>query len=84
MKASAGGSPVYPVVQLMTLVETGTRAADRRGVSGRWPGRPITPRQLLHLLTPDMLVLADRGLDAAVFLADVAAAGCAVRGPADL
>ena len=42
---------------------------------GPLAGEADYARQLLHLLTPDMLVLADRGLDAAAFLADVAAAG---------
>ena len=73
MKASLGVTG-YPVVQLMTLVETGTRALIG-AVFGPLAGEADYARQLLHLLTPDMLVLADRGLDAAVFLADVAAAG---------
>jgi len=36
-------------------------------------------RQLLHLLGPGMLVLADRGFDGAAFLGEVAATGAAPR-----
>jgi hypothetical protein len=63
----------YPTVMLMALVETGTRAlvgarfgphdTDEKGYAAR----------LLHLLAPDMLVLADRGFDGGAFLAAVAA-----------
>jgi hypothetical protein len=73
MKASLGVTG-YPVVQLMTLVETGTRALIG-AVFGPLAGEADYARRLLHLLTPDMLVLADRGFDAGAFLADVAAAG---------
>jgi hypothetical protein len=75
MKASLGVTG-YPVVQLMTLVETGTRALIG-AVFGPIAGEADYARQLLHLLTPDMLVLADRGFDAAAFLAEAAATGAA-------
>jgi hypothetical protein len=72
LKASAGETG-YPAIQLMTLVETGTRA-----VIGAVFGAPATgeldrARQLLHQLDQTMLVLMDRGFDAAGFLRQVAA-----------
>jgi hypothetical protein len=72
MKAALGVTG-YPMVELMALVETGTR-----GLLGAVFGPPATgetdyARRLLHLLTPDMLVLADRGFDAGEFLAELAA-----------
>jgi hypothetical protein len=73
MKASLGVTG-YPVVQLMALVETGTRALIG-AVFGPVAGEADCARRLLHLLTPDMLVLADRGFDAGAFLAEVAATG---------
>jgi Insertion element 4 transposase N-terminal/Transposase DDE domain len=65
----------YPVVRLMTVVETGTRA-----LLGAVFGPPATgeieyARALLPLLGTDMLVLADRGFDAQAFLADLAGTG---------
>jgi hypothetical protein len=74
MKAALGTTG-YPAVELMTLVETGTRA-----LLGAVFGPPATgetgyARTLLPLLSGDMLVLADRGFDAAAFLADIAATG---------
>jgi hypothetical protein len=73
MKAALGVTG-YPAVELMTLVETGTRA-----LIGAVSGPPATgetdyARQLCHLLRPDMLVLTDRGFDAAAFLEAIAAA----------
>jgi len=66
----------YPTLRLMALAETGTRgligaaigsAADRDEAG--------LARRLLHLLSPGMLVLLDRGFDANAFLAQVAATG---------
>ncbi len=63
----------YPTLMLMALAETGTRGllgaafgphdTDEKGYASR----------LLHLLSPDMLVLADRGFDGNAFLAALAA-----------
>ena len=74
LKASLGVTG-YPVVRLMTLVETGTRA-----LLGAVFGPPSTgeidyARALLPLLNKDMLVLTDRGFDAEAFLADLAGTG---------
>jgi hypothetical protein len=70
---AALGVTGYPVIQLMTLVETGTR-----GLLGAAFGSPATgeldwARKLLHLLDETMLVLMDRGFDAGNFLAELAA-----------
>jgi hypothetical protein len=57
----------------MTVCETGTRAL-LGGVFGSPADGEITwARRLLHLLDESMLVLMDRGFDAAQFLAEVAA-----------
>jgi len=74
LKASLGITG-YPVVRLMTVVETGTRA-----LLGAVFGPPSTgeidyARALLPLLGPDMLVLIDRGFDAAGFLPELADTG---------
>lgn len=64
----------YPLVHLMALAETGTRAllgaVFGAGADG---GETAQARRLLHLLGPGMLVLMDRAYDAAGFLAEVAA-----------
>lgn len=69
------GTTGYPVIRLMTVVETGTRA-----LLGAVFGAPATgeidyARRLLPLLRTDMLVLVDRGFDAEAFLADLAGTG---------
>lgn len=74
---AALGVTGYPVVRLMTLVETGTR-----GMLGAVFGPPSTgemeyARALLPLLNKDMLVLIDRGFDAAEFLTELAGTGAA-------
>lgn len=76
LRASLGVTG-YPVIRLMTLVETGTRA-----LLGAVFGTPSTgeidyARALLGLLNKDMLVLTDRGFDAETFLADLAGTGAA-------
>ena len=73
MKASLGETG-YPVIQLMTLCETGTRALIGAVFGTTADGELAWARQLLHLLDESMLVLMDRGFDAAGFLAQVAAA----------
>jgi len=72
MKAALGVTG-YPAAELMTLVETGTRALIGAVFGPLATGETDYARQLLHLLTKDMLVLTDRGFDAAGFLEAVAA-----------
>ncbi len=72
LKASLGETG-YPVIQLMTLVETGTRALLGAVFGTTADGELAWARQLLHLLDASMLVLMDRGFDAGDFLAGVAA-----------
>jgi hypothetical protein len=72
MKAP-GGETGYPVIQLMTLVETGTRALIGAVFGTTADGELTWARRLLHLLDDTMIVLADRGFDAGTFLAEVAA-----------
>jgi hypothetical protein len=66
----------YPVLRLMTLAETGTRAL-LGATAGCAAGRDEAglARRLLPLLGPGMLVLLDRAFDASAFLAEVAATG---------
>ena len=70
---AALGVTGYPVIQLMTVCETGTRALIGAVFGTTADGELAWARRLLHLLDATMLVLADRGFDAAVFLAEVAA-----------
>ena len=63
----------YPAVELMTLCETGTRALIGAVFGPPATGETAYARRLLHLLSAGMLVLADRGFDAADFLAGLAA-----------
>ena len=74
MKASLGRDR-YPVIQLMTLVETGTRALPGAAFGSTAGGELAWARKLLHLLDESMLVLMDRGFDGGDFLAEVAATG---------
>ncbi|HEX5298998.1 MAG TPA: IS4 family transposase [Streptosporangiaceae bacterium] len=71
---AALGVTGYPVIQLMTLVETGTRALIGAVFGSPSTGELDWARELLHLLDETMLVLMDRGFDAGDFLAAVAAA----------
>ena len=73
MNASLGETG-YPDIQLMTLVETGTRALIGAVFGSTATGELGWARTLLHLLDETMLVLADRRFDAGDFLAGVAAA----------
>jgi hypothetical protein len=70
---AAFGVTGYPVIQLMTLVETGTRALIGAVFGSTGTGELDWARKLLHLLDETMLVLMDRGFDAGEFLAEVAA-----------
>lgn len=72
MKASLGETG-YPVIQLMTLAETGTRALIGAVFGTTATGELDWARKLLHLLDATMLVLMDRGFDAGDFLREVAA-----------
>lgn len=70
----------YPALELMTLVETGTR-----GLLGAVFGPPAVgecdyARQLLPLLGEGMLVLWDKGFDSGTFLGEVAATKAMVVG----
>ncbi|MCL2586248.1 MAG: IS4 family transposase [Streptosporangiales bacterium] len=74
MNASLGVTG-YPVIQFMTLVETGTRALVGAVFGSTATGEADWARKLLHLLDATMLVLMDRGFDSGDFLAEVAATG---------
>lgn len=70
---AAAGQTGYPVIQLMTLVETGTRALLGAAFGTAGDGELTWARRLLHHLDEGMLVLADRGFEAGQFLAELAA-----------
>ncbi|MGA5135278.1 IS4 family transposase [Streptomyces olivoreticuli] len=70
----------YPQVELMTLVETGTRAVIGAVFGPTREGETSYATRLLHHLGPDMLVLWDRGFDGNDFLATVHATGARILG----
>ncbi|MEU8360457.1 hypothetical protein AB0C27_31060 [Nonomuraea sp. NPDC048882] len=70
----------YPQLELMTLVETGTRAMIGAAFGSTALGETDYARRLLHLLRPDMLVLWDKGFDGNDFLAAVTGTGAQVLG----
>jgi hypothetical protein len=72
---AALGVAGYPVIQFMTLVETGTRALLGAAFGSTATSELDWARQLLHLLDNSMLVLMDRGFDAGDFLAEVTGTG---------
>jgi hypothetical protein len=74
MKAALGVTG-YPMVELMTLVETGTRALLGAVFGPPAVGETDYARTLLTLLDKNKLVLADRGFDSGDFLAELAATG---------
>jgi hypothetical protein len=76
-KAKGSG---YPHLELMTLVETGTRALLGAVFGPTAEGETSYARRLLHLLDSTMLVLWDKGFDSNTFLADVAATGAMLVG----
>ncbi|HJZ01449.1 MAG TPA: IS4 family transposase [Streptosporangiaceae bacterium] len=69
--AASRGEAGYPVIQLMTLCETGTRALIGAVFGTPADGEVRWARKLLRLLDASMLVLMDRGFDAGEFLAEV-------------
>ncbi|MGH3193437.1 MAG: transposase [Streptosporangiaceae bacterium] len=70
---AALGETGYPAIQLMTLVETGTRALIGAAFGTPADGEITWARTLLHRLDETMLVLMDRGFDGGEFLHEVAA-----------
>jgi hypothetical protein len=70
----------YPRIELMTLVETGTRGLLGAVFGPTAEGETSYARQLLGLLDDTMLVLWDRGFDADDFMAAVARTGAAFLG----
>jgi hypothetical protein len=74
LKAALGVTG-YPVVKLMTLVETGTRALLGAAFGPPAIGETDYARKLFGLLGKEMLVLVDRGFDAEAFLAELAGTG---------
>ncbi|MFJ8827506.1 transposase [Streptomyces sp. NPDC102467] len=69
-----------PTLELMTPVETGTRALIGALFGPTAEGETSFAARLLHLLRPDMLVLWDKGFDSNSFLAAVNATGAQVLG----
>jgi hypothetical protein len=69
--AASRGEAGYPVIQLMTVCETGTRALIGAVSGTPADGEVRWARKLLRLLDASMLVLMDRGFDAGEFLAGV-------------
>jgi hypothetical protein len=67
------GETGYPVIQLMTLCETGTRALLGAAFGTPADGEITWARKLLPLLDATMLVLLDRGFDGGKFLRQLAA-----------
>ncbi|MFC5958362.1 transposase domain-containing protein [Streptomyces pratens] len=70
----------YPQIELMTLVETGTRAVIGAVFSPTREGETSYSTRLLHHLDPKMLMLWDRGFDSNDFLTAVHPAGAQVLG----
>jgi hypothetical protein len=70
----------YPQVELMTLVETGTRAVIAAVFGPTREGETSYATRLSHHLGPEMLVLWDRGFDSNGFLAAVHATGAQLLG----
>ena len=70
----------YPRLQLMTLVETGTRALIGAVFGPITTGESAYAAGLVHLLDRDMLVLWDKGFDGNDFLARVAGTGAQLLG----
>lgn len=73
-------SDSWPMLELMTLVETGTRALLGAVFGPTTPGEVAYATRLVHLLSPDMLVLWDKGFDSNAFLTAVDATGARFLG----
>ncbi|MFJ6619978.1 IS4 family transposase [Kitasatospora sp. NPDC091335] len=69
------GQEGYPMLKLVALCETGTRALLGAVFGPVAPGETVYAEQLLPLLDDSMLLLNDRGLDSDEFLARCAATG---------
>ncbi|WP_328371445.1 IS4 family transposase [Streptomyces sp. NBC_00445] len=65
----------YPTLRLMALVETGSRGLLGAAFGPTSHGEAHYARQLMHLLGPQSLVLADRGFDNGKLLAEFAGTG---------
>ncbi|MDQ2589063.1 hypothetical protein CKY47_34995, partial [Saccharothrix yanglingensis] len=74
------GNGGHPLGELMTLVETGTRALIGAVFGPTREGETDYASRLLHLLQPDMLVLWDKGFDSNAFLSEVHATGARILG----
>ena len=70
----------YPRLELMTLVETGTRGLLGAVFGPTAEGETSYASKLLHLLDNTMLVLWDRGFDSGDFIAQVTATGAQFLG----
>ncbi|MGW2207657.1 transposase domain-containing protein [Streptomyces sp. NPDC001774] len=70
----------YPQVELMTLVETGTRAVIAAVFGPTREGETSYATKVLHHLGPEMLVLRNRGFDSNDFLTTEHAPGAQVLG----
>jgi hypothetical protein len=70
----------YPQLELMTLVETGTRAMIGAVFGPTATGETAYAKRLLHLLRPDMLVLWDKGFDGNDFITAVTNTGAQIVG----
>lgn len=70
----------YPQLELMTLVETGTRALIGAVFGPTATGETEYAKRLLHLLRTDMLVLWDKGFDGNDFLSAVTGTGAQILG----
>ncbi len=68
------GEDGYPVLRVMALCETGTRALIGAVFGPAADGEISYAARLLHLLDDSMLLLDDRGFDSGEFLAAIAAA----------
>lgn len=80
-RALYGRAPVrhghsgYPMLALMTLVETGSRALIGAVFGPIGTGEIEYAEKLLDRLDPSMLLLSDRGFDSETFLAKIAQSG---------